>query len=78
MPLEALATFAEALGKATASRLTAGVGSGFLSLSAVETGKDLSPDNPFFSYCITAAWGFGVLAAICIIWFLVKPNPTQN
>ncbi len=70
----ALAAFAEGLAKAAANRLTAGLGCGFLSLAAVETGRDLPSDNPLLFYCQVSAWVFGALAVIAVVWFLVRPK----
>jgi hypothetical protein len=70
----ALAAFAEGLAKASANRMTAGLGCGLLSLSAVETSKGLQPDNPLILYCQVAAWAFGALALIAVVWFLFRPK----
>ena len=70
----ALAAFAEGLAKAAANRLTAGLGCGFLSLAAVEVSSDLRPDDSLVLYCQVAAWVFGALAVIAILWFLARPK----
>ncbi len=61
------------MAKAAANRLTAELGCGFRNLAAVEVSSDLRPDDSLVLYCQVAAWVFGALAVIAVVWFLVRP-----